>query len=67
MRGIDWREKEFLSVADIAGIFDVTNRTANEYIHSMPYIRIGKLLRVRREAFEAWVKERERKEARRHV
>lgn len=56
-----WREREFLKPKDIAEILDVSTDLAYTITHSLPNIRVGRVLRVRTVIFEQFIKRQERK------
>jgi len=55
-----WREREFLTPQDVAGILLVSEATARELVHTLPHVRVGKLLRVRTVYLEQFIKKQER-------
>lgn len=57
---LPWREREFLSVNDIAAILLISRWLANDIMHTLPYVRVGRLLRVRTVHFEKYIKQHER-------
>jgi excisionase family DNA binding protein len=50
---------ELLTIDDIQRICRVCRSKAYELVREMPQVMIGRGVRVRREAFEAWLHERE--------
>lgn len=60
----DWREKDFLGHKDIQTILGISEGAAYQVIHQLPYIKIGKIYRVSTIAFQKWIKDQERKNAR---
>lgn len=57
----DWRTKDYLSRKDIVNILGITDSAAFNLIHRLPHVKVGKALRVSREAFQKWIKDQERK------
>lgn len=55
-----WREREFLSAQEIAGILNVSLRYAQELMHTLPHVQLGRVLRVRTVHFEKYIKQHER-------
>lgn len=55
-----WRSQEFLNAKEIANILNIHLNTAYEVIHQMPHIKIGKTYRVAVQAFEKWIRDKER-------
>ena len=49
---------EFLTRADIARILRISPRQASRLIQEMPTVRVTKHIRVAREDFEAWLRNR---------
>ena len=64
MQGQDWRERDFLSHKDIRDILGVSDDAAYTVIHQLPHIKVGKAYRVSTKAFQQWIKDQERKNAR---
>lgn len=59
----NWRERDFLSHKDIQNILCISEGAAYQVMHQLPYIKIGKLYRVSTKAFQQWLKDQERKNA----
>ena len=55
---------EWMTIRDIADELLVSRETATAIMRQMPYVRIGRLYRVRREIFEKWVKRQEERSRR---
>ena len=55
---------EWMTIRDIADELLVSRETATAIMRQMPYVRIGRLYRVRREMFEKWVKRQEERSRR---
>jgi hypothetical protein len=60
MESPSWKDKDYIGTADIMKIFSVSRPTAITVMRKMPYIKIGKALRVSRPAFEKYLKDNER-------
>ena len=58
-----WRDKDFLTPRDIADVLGVHLNTGYNIAHKLPHFKVGKLYRVKREAFEQWMKDQERNTA----
>ena len=52
----NWRELDFLTPKQVAEILQVSRDTAMNVIHSMPHVRIGRIIRVPTEAFLKYLK-----------
>jgi excisionase family DNA binding protein len=49
---------EYLSLAELAQYCSVGKKTLNKWLRNgMPYYRVGRLVRVRRSEFDAWMKQ----------
>jgi len=48
--------KLLLSVDDVAEVIGVSPRKAREVMLSLTHVRVGKLLKIRPEVLEAWIK-----------
>ena len=55
---------EWMTIQDIADELLVSRETATAIMRQMPYVRIGRLYRVRREMFDKWVKRQEERSRR---
>ena len=55
-------EQVLLSVEDVAVLLGVCRQTVYNYIYreELPSIQVGRIRRIRREALESWLKEREK-------
>lgn len=60
----DWRQLDFLTAKQIAKILGIHSNTAYDLVNKLPHIKIGKSYRVSRLAFEKWIKDQERMNAR---
>ena len=59
----NWRQKAFLSPKDIAEILGVHQNTAYEIVNQLPHVMVGRCYRVALEAFEKWIRDQERSNA----
>lgn len=59
-----WRDKEYLSARDIRTILSISQNTAYNIIHELPHVRCGNTYRVPTAAFEKWIRDQERSNAR---
>jgi excisionase family DNA binding protein len=49
---------EYLSLAELAQYCSVAKKTLNKWLRNgMPYYRVGRLVRVKRSEFDAWMKQ----------
>ena len=58
-----WRDKDFLTPRDIADVLGVHLNTGYNIAHKLPHFMVGRLYRVKREAFEQWMRDQERNAA----
>ena len=54
-------DSEIYTIKDIENLLGVSRWTAARVAHDMPHIQVGRIIRVRREAFEAWMRGQERR------
>lgn len=55
-----WRTMEFLSTTQVAQILGVSYNSAAVVVRTIPFVRIGKTIRVKRESLEKWIRDQER-------
>lgn len=60
----DWHDKLYLTPTDIGNILRVGMNTRYQIIRQMPHIKIGNTYRISTIAFQHWLKENKRKNAR---
>lgn len=60
-----WRERDYLKSTDVMEILDVSRPTAIAIMHELPHFKFGKnCIRISRPAFEKYLKDNERANAR---
>ena len=61
---VNWRDKEFLNVREVAEILSIHYNTAYNLIHTeIPHIMVGKTYRIASESLAHWIKGEERRNA----
>lgn len=56
-----WRTKDYLKVADLKSILNISHGAAYNLMHELPHVQVGNTYRVSRQAFEKWLRDQERK------